>query len=144
MVCGVTTTSTSLSPVAVCLLLLSSALIAFVFVCCVVSRRNTDGLVYVVDSADAGRMEEASDELHRVLGDDLMRDVAILVYANKQDLPNAAAPKDIAKALKLDKERVRPWHVQASDATKGEGLLEGMEWLTSAIKQRSKTKAAAK
>jgi len=103
--------------------------------------QNTDALVYVVDAADTERVEEAAEEMKRVLDDDLMRDVAILVYANKQDLPNALTPAQIAKGLKLDTERKRLWHVQGSNAVKGDGLFEGMLWLTDALKQRAKQMA---
>jgi len=103
--------------------------------------QNTDALVYVVDAADTERVEEAAEEMKRVLDDDLMRDVAILVYANKQDLPNALTPAQIAKGLKLDTERKRLWHVQGSNAVKGDGLFEGMSWLTDALKQRAKQMA---
>jgi len=103
--------------------------------------QNTDALVYGVDAADTERVEEAAEEMKRVLDDDLMRDVAILVYANKQDLPNALTPAQIAKGLKLDTERKRLWHVQGSNAVKGDGLFEGMSWLTDALKQRAKQMA---
>src|SRR4051812_15555816 len=99
---------------------------------------NSDALIYVVDSTDRERLEEASDELSRVLSDDLMRDVCILVYANKQDLPGAITPNEIAKTMKLDKERARQWYVQGSAATKGDGLFEGMDWLFGALKLRAK------
>jgi len=106
--------------------------------------QNTDALVYVVDAADHERLEESSEELQRVLSDDLMRDVAVLVYANKQDLPNALTPAQIAKGLKLDSERRRLWHVQGSNAVKGDGLFDGMAWLQDALKQRAKQVAANK
>jgi len=104
---------------------------------------NTDGLIFVVDSADKERVSEAAEELNKVLGDDSMRDVAVLVYANKQDLPKAMSCKDIASGLRLDKERTRQWYVQGATATKGDGLFEGMDWLMTALKTRAKAKAKA-
>ena len=49
---------------------------------------GTEGLIWVTDSHDRERIGEARDEFHRVLDDDEMRDAVILVFANKQDLPN--------------------------------------------------------
>ncbi|MFS7956147.1 putative small GTP-binding protein [Helianthus anomalus] len=49
--------------------------------------QNTQGLIFVVDSNDRDRVVEARDELHRMLNE--LRDAVLLVFANKQDLPNA-------------------------------------------------------
>ena len=45
---------------------------------------NTQGLIFVVDSNDKDRIGEAHDELHRMLGEDELRDSLVLVFANKQ------------------------------------------------------------
>lgn len=39
----------------------------------------------MVDSADVDRMNEARQELHRIVNDREMKDAVILVLANKQD-----------------------------------------------------------
>ena len=51
--------------------------------------QNTQGLIFVVDSNDADRIDAARDEMHRMLNEDELRDAVLLVFANKQDLPNA-------------------------------------------------------
>jgi ADP-ribosylation factor 6 len=48
---------------------------------------GTQGLVYVVDSQDVERIEENKRELHQIIRDREMKDVVLLVFANKQDLP---------------------------------------------------------
>merc|ERR1711937_1083326 len=40
---------------------------------------NTDALIWIVDSADPSRVEEARDELHKVLADDCLRGASVLV-----------------------------------------------------------------
>lgn len=47
---------------------------------------GTQGLIFVIDSSDRGRMEEAKQELHRIINDREMKDSLLLVFANKQDL----------------------------------------------------------
>ena len=42
----------------------------------------------MVDSADRERIREAQIELHRIANDREMQDAIVLVFANKQDLPN--------------------------------------------------------
>merc|ERR1711874_586737 len=51
--------------------------------------QGTQGLIFVVDSNDRERIGEARDELNKTLNEDEMRDAILLVFANKQDLPNA-------------------------------------------------------
>ncbi|KOB78733.1 putative adp-ribosylation factor 6 [Operophtera brumata] len=67
--------------------------------------------------------DEARQELHRIINDREMRDAIILIFANKQDLPE--------EKLGLTRIRDRNWYVQPSCATSGDGLYEGLTWLTS-------------
>lgn len=45
------------------------------------------GLIFVVDSNDRERVQEAREELSRMLGEDELRDAVLLVFANKQVSP---------------------------------------------------------
>ena len=49
---------------------------------------GTQGLIFVVDCADRDRIDEARQELHRIVNDREMKDAIILIFANKQDLPD--------------------------------------------------------
>merc|ERR1712107_766475 len=62
---------------------------------------NTNGLIYVVDSNDRDRVEDAREELTKMLNEDEMRDTVLLVFANKQDLPNAMAAAEVTEKLGL-------------------------------------------
>ncbi|KAK8403867.1 hypothetical protein O3P69_000137 [Scylla paramamosain] len=92
---------------------------------------GTQGLIFVVDCADRDRVDEARQELHRIINDREMRDAIILVFANKQDLPDAMKPHEIQEKLGLTRIRDRNWYVQPCCATTGDGLYEGLTWLTS-------------
>eukprot|EP00124_Ichthyophonus_hoferi_P003102 Ihof_evm6s249 gene=Ihof_evmTU6s249 len=69
--------------------------------------QNTQGLIFVIDSNDSDRMVEARDELQRMLGEDELRDATLLIFANKQDLPNALSVNDITDKLGLQSLRNR-------------------------------------
>lgn len=99
--------------------------------------QNTQGLIFVVDSNDRDRVTEARDELHRMLNEDELRDATLLVFANKQDLPNAMSVAEITDKLGLHSLRQRRWYVQACCATSGEGLYEGLDWLSNNISTKS-------
>merc|ERR1719271_1954022 len=58
--------------------------------------QGTDGAIFIVDSSDRDRIEDAREELFRMLCDDEMRNAVLLVFANKQDLPGAMTAAEIA------------------------------------------------
>ena len=76
--------------------------------------QNTQGLIFVVDSNDRERVEDAREELHRMLNEPELNDAVLLVFANKQDLPKAMRPADVAEKLGLSGLRTRVWHIQVS------------------------------
>jgi len=94
---------------------------------------NTDAVIFVVDSAARARMETARDELRAMLEEEELHDSCLLVFANKQDLPNAMTDAEVSDALGLPALRGRQWAIFKSSAVKGTGLLEGLDWLTNAI-----------
>lgn len=48
---------------------------------------GTQGLIFVIDSNDRARIDEARQELHRIILDREMKEALLLVFANKQDVP---------------------------------------------------------
>ena len=79
----------------------------------------------------------AREEFTSVLMADELRNAAVLVFANKQDLPKALPVSEIADRLQLPKLRGHPWHIQAACAVDGSGLIEGIEWLSKTLKERT-------
>merc|ERR1712014_71769 len=63
---------------------------------------GTQGLIFAVDSNDRDRVEDAREELMKVLDDDEMRDAILLVFANKQDLPKAMSAAEVTEKLGLN------------------------------------------
>ena len=74
--------------------------------------QNTQGIIFVVDSNDRERVAEAREELQRMLNEDELRDALLLVFANKQDLPNAMNAAEITDKLGLHGLRQRTWFIQ--------------------------------
>lgn len=100
--------------------------------------QNTQGVIFVVDSNDRERVTEARDELHRMLNEDELREAILLVFANKQDLPNAMNAAEITEKLGLHSLRQRQWYIQSTCATTGDGLYEGLDWLSSQLAKSAK------
>ncbi|XP_032503802.1 ADP-ribosylation factor 4 isoform X1 [Phocoena sinus] len=109
--------------------------------------QNTQGLIFVVDSNDRERIQEGAEELQKMLQEDELRDAVLLLFANKQDLPNAMAISEMTDKLGLQSLRNRTfcgkqehhkdqWYVQATCATQGTGLYEGLDWLSNELSKR--------
>ena len=96
--------------------------------------QNTQGLIFVVDSNDKERVQESKEELQKMLQEDELRDAVLLVFANKQDLPNAMSPSELTEKLGLAQIRGgRRWYIQSTCATQGTGLYEGLDWLSNEL-----------
>ncbi|VEL30625.1 unnamed protein product [Protopolystoma xenopodis] len=98
--------------------------------------QNTQGLIFVIDSNDRERIGEAADELNKMLSEDELRDAVVLIFANKQDLPNAMSVSEITEHLKLKNHRNRSWFIQTACATQGQGLYDGLDWLSNELGRR--------
>lgn len=96
---------------------------------------NCDGIIYVIDSADTDRIEEAGEELSSVLVEEELKECPLLIIANKQDLFGALSPNDLTKKLGLNSMK-RQWLVQGACAISGQGLKEGLDWMASALLKR--------
>lgn len=95
--------------------------------------QNTQGLIFVVDSNDRDRISESKEELMRMLSEDELRNAVLLIFANKQDLPNAMKASEITEKLGLHTLKTRHWYIQSTCATNGDGLYEGLDWLSNQI-----------
>lgn len=62
----------------------------------------TDGLVWVVDSADRMRLESCREELLVLLKEERLAGATLLVLANKQDLPGALSAQEIKDVSSLN------------------------------------------
>ncbi|XP_074554760.1 ADP-ribosylation factor 4 [Halichoeres trimaculatus] len=98
--------------------------------------QNTQGLIFVVDSNDRERVSESAEELNKMIQEDELKEAVILVFANKQDLPNAMAVSELTDKLGLHTLRGKTWYVQATCATQGTGLYEGLDWLSTELSKR--------
>ncbi|XP_059142675.1 ADP-ribosylation factor-like protein 4C [Physella acuta] len=103
--------------------------------------RSANGILFVVDSSDREGSEEARMELMKLVKTQNPQNVPTLVVANKQDLPAAMAPEEVAKALGV--QELSSSHVcqlLPSCAVTGEGLTEAMDVMYEMIKKWKKGK----
>lgn len=79
------------------------------------------GIIFVVDSSDMDRINQAKFELFSIINDELLHGRPLLVLCNKQDLPGAVSPSKISMLLGLDTAKAcedRKWNAIGCSTTK--------------------------
>ncbi|XP_069689425.1 ADP-ribosylation factor-like protein 2 isoform X1 [Periplaneta americana] len=97
---------------------------------------STDGLIWVVDSADKRRLDDCRKELHALLEEERLAGATLLVFSNKQDLPGSLLAEEIRDILELQSIRTHHWQIIWCSAVTGQNLLEGINWLIDDIAAR--------
>ncbi|XP_028292452.1 ADP-ribosylation factor-like protein 6 [Gouania willdenowi] len=98
--------------------------------------KESHAIIFVIDSSDKLRMVVAKEELDTLFKHEDIRckKMPVLFFANKTDLKDAMSSVKVSQMLSLENIRDKPWHICASNAIKGEGLQEGLDWLQDHIK----------
>ncbi len=104
---------------------------------------QTDGLIWVIDSADRRRLQDCKAELKELLQEEVfevkgfgafskrfhfhkrLAGASLLVFANKQDLAGALTIEEIQEALELDSIATHHWIIQDCSAVTGANLVKG-------------------
>lgn len=94
-------------------------------------------VIFVVDSNDITRLDEAKAELRKVCESPELMGIRLLVFCNKQDLTVPCM-----KSLDLHGLENVVWNVHGCCAISGEGIDEGLLWLQNPKKRFQATKSA--
>mmetsp|Transcript_83023 Transcript_83023/g.211296 ORF Transcript_83023/g.211296 Transcript_83023/m.211296 type:complete len:194 (-) Transcript_83023:29-610(-) len=107
---------------------------------------TVDGIIFLVDSADRTRFQEAREELARLLEEQSLAHVPFVVLGNKIDIPTAASEDELRNALGLachmtygkevrkNDSGVRPVELFMVSVVKRMGYAEGFQWLSGFLK----------
>jgi len=121
--------------------------------------KNVKGIIFVLDSNDRKRIinnnnnDNSNDNnnnnnnndntnnvhyaLKSILNTNELRSLPLLIFANKQDLPDAMEVNEISKHFNLSSIiKNRKWHIQPTCALTGDGLYEGLEWLSNTLHKK--------
>lgn len=101
---------------------------------------NTQAIIYVVDCADDSQAQASKMEFFNLLIHNDLKDTAILVFANKADLPSARDAAEITDLYSLHEVKNHDWKIQACCALTGQGLEEGLDWLTAKLQEKVASK----
>ncbi|GAX75160.1 hypothetical protein CEUSTIGMA_g2604.t1 [Chlamydomonas eustigma] len=97
---------------------------------------KTDGLIWVVDSADRARLGDCKAELHALLQEERLFGATLLIFANKQDVPSALSVQELEEELDFASISKRHCRIVACSAVNGTGILDGFDWLVKDISSR--------
>jgi small GTP-binding protein len=93
---------------------------------------GSSAVVAVVDAHDVDRLDDAVEEIAKVIETPELEGVAALVLLNKVDLPGDRLSADkLHKLLSARLQGALPqqFYIQECSATKGTGMAEGFAWL---------------
>lgn len=97
---------------------------------------DVNGVIFVVDASDRIRMAVAQDELDSLVHHKDLKKVPILFFANKQDLPSSLTAQECSEMLKLHELKDKSWTIVASNALTGEGIEDGVKWISQHIQKQ--------
>ncbi|KAL8642920.1 MAG: hypothetical protein Q9228_000457 [Teloschistes exilis] len=113
---------------------------------------KTDALIWVVDSADRGRILDCRQELAGLLLEEVhlmmiparaslttiqrLMGASLLVLANKSDIEGSMSVEEIRKSLALDAIKTHNWTIKQCSATTGLNVQEGIQWVVEDARKR--------
>ena len=95
---------------------------------------GTQAVIFVVDTSDRDRIEMAKEEIHGLMNDPSLAGAKLLVFANKMDIAQISV-RDLSNKLELNRLKT-DWHIQGAIAMTGDGLFDGFDWISKAIKEK--------
>jgi small GTP-binding protein len=101
---------------------------------------NVDGLVFVIDSTDHRRILLSKAELKGIYQHESMKNVPLVVIANKQDSHEALSAEIIAEKLDLIQWPNGSYYIIPCCALTGDGLTDGFSTLAKMIRKQSKSR----
>ena len=96
-----------------------------------------DGILFLVDSADPDRFDEAKKELEEVCNTPQLEKIPIAVLGNKADKNGAVQEYDLKQGLDFDSIKLknpRPMELFMTSVTKKAGYNVALEWLSKQLK----------
>lgn len=103
--------------------------------------QDTDIVMFCVNSNynDKDRLLSELDDVicRKILDQNELKNVSVLILCNKQDLPNVLTPQEIVKMLELTKIK-QPWFILPCSFKNGDGIMEGMQWAADQWNQSKK------
>lgn len=98
---------------------------------------ESHGVIYVIDSTDVERLNESKIAFDKMISNEALTGVPLLVLANKQDLEGCMSVPEIKQTFKDCSSVIghRDCLVMPVSALKGDGVNEGISWIVNCVKR---------
>ncbi|MFW9996040.1 MAG: ADP-ribosylation factor family protein [Candidatus Odinarchaeota archaeon] len=97
---------------------------------------KSDLVVFVLDSANKARIDEAKELFWRIYSNQIDSKVPIAILANKQDLPDHLSAVDILDSFDLGELTLTKWQIFGTSALTGKGIIEAFQWIYEIVSGR--------
>ena len=98
--------------------------------------QNTHAVIFVIDSADDSQVQTSKAEFLTMLVHNELKDALLLIFANKADMPTARDPGELSDIYGFNEITDHEWKIQPCCALTGDGLAEGLDWLSDKLSER--------
>ncbi|CAO1399131.1 unnamed protein product [Diamesa hyperborea] len=100
---------------------------------------ESHAVIYVIDSNDRDRMNESKELFDKMIKNELLSGVPLLILANKQDIPECMGVREIKPVFQQAGPLIgrRDCLIIPISALNGEGVDEGINWLVDSLKRNS-------
>ncbi|XP_060524559.1 ADP-ribosylation factor-related protein 1 isoform X1 [Cylas formicarius] len=100
---------------------------------------ESHAVIYIVDSSDRDQINESKEIFDKMIANENLQGVPLLVLANKQDLPDCMGVREVKPIFNKNAHLIgkRDCMVMPVSALTGEGVDEGIRWLVDCIKRNS-------
>lgn len=100
---------------------------------------ESHAVIYIIDSSDTDRIDESKDAFDKMIVNDMLKGVPLLILANKQDLEGCMRASEVKKVFNSSAQLIgdRECKFLGTSALKGDGVHEGIEWIKEGIKRNN-------
>lgn len=93
-------------------------------------NEQSDGIVYVIDSADHDRFEISKEIFYDIIDTQINQNIPVLILLHKCDLPNGLSIRAFVDKFGLSNPDLEiKWAVFETSAKTGKGLIDSFQWL---------------
>ncbi len=94
---------------------------------------NTDGIIYIIDCNEEETIDDALEELKKMVNEKELAKKPFLILCNKIDLEKHIPPDEIKIKIenRIPEINEKKWEVMGTSAVTGVGIEEALEWLRS-------------
>ncbi|XP_050434731.1 ADP-ribosylation factor-related protein 1 [Adelges cooleyi] len=94
-------------------------------------------VIYIVDSSDRGRMDESKKSFEKMISNENLVGIPLLILANKQDIPDCMGVREVKPIFNQNAHLIgrRDFMVMPISALTGDGIDEGIKWLVESIRR---------